>query len=68
MVDLLEALRKSVDATKARGKKHPETLADVADLHPIADVRGSSNGQHKKTQHAAHRAHRGKKRGHKRAS
>ena len=39
VVDLLEALQRSVDATKARGKKHPETLADVADLHPIADVR-----------------------------
>jgi DNA end-binding protein Ku len=68
VVDLLEALRKSVDATKARGKKHPETLADVADLHPLADVRGGSNGHHKKKQHAAHRAHRGKKRNHKRAS
>jgi len=38
VVDLLEALRQSVDATKARGKKHPETLADVADLHPIARI------------------------------
>jgi DNA end-binding protein Ku len=39
VVDLLEALRQSVDATRARGKKHPETLADVADLHPLAEVR-----------------------------
>ena len=39
VVDLLAALRQSVDATKARGKKHPDTLADVADLHPIARVR-----------------------------
>ena len=39
VVDLLEALKKSVDATKARGKKHPGTLADVAELHPIAEVR-----------------------------
>jgi DNA end-binding protein Ku len=46
VVDLLEALRKSVDATKARGKKHPETLAEVADLHPIAEVR--SGGRRKK--------------------
>jgi DNA end-binding protein Ku len=38
VVDLLAALRASVDATKARGKKHPETLADVADLHPLARV------------------------------
>jgi DNA end-binding protein Ku len=39
VVDLLEALKKSVDATKVRGKKHPDTLADVADLHPLAEVR-----------------------------
>jgi DNA end-binding protein Ku len=38
VVDLLAALRASVDATKGRGKKHPETLADVADLHPLARV------------------------------
>ena len=38
VVDLLAALRASVDATKARGKKHPETLVDVADLHPLARV------------------------------
>jgi DNA end-binding protein Ku len=63
VVDLLAALQQSVDATMARGKKHPETLADVADLHPIADVRGGG-----KRQHAARRAHRSPKRGHKRAS
>jgi DNA end-binding protein Ku len=40
VVDLLAALKESVEATKARGKKHPQTLADVADLHPIARVRG----------------------------
>ena len=38
VVDLLAALRASVDATKARGKKHPETLADVAGLQPLARV------------------------------
>ena len=38
VVDLLAALRASVDATKARGKKHPETLADVAGLKPLARV------------------------------
>ncbi|MCU1278655.1 MAG: Ku protein [bacterium] len=64
VVDLLEALRKSVDATKAHGKKHPQTLADVADLHPLAEVRGAHG---RKRQHAAHRARRSAKRGHKRA-
>src|SRR4051812_25551968 len=66
VVDLLEALRKSVDATKARGKKHPETLADVAGLHPIAEVRAGRGAHGKKKQHAAHRARRGAKRGAKR--
>ncbi len=73
VVDLLEALRKSVDATTARGKKHPETLADVADLRPIAEVRAGANGHGggghaKKRQHAAHRTHRSSRRGHKHAS
>ncbi len=71
VVDLLDALKKSVDATKVRGKKHPETLADVAGLHPIADVRaGKANGHARKGAHVAHRAHRASKRtrGHKRAS
>lgn len=66
VVDLLEALRKSVDATKARGRKHPDTLADIAELRPIAEMSGGGHG-HKKKQHAAHRAHR-TRRGHKRAS
>lgn len=68
VVDLLEALRKSVDATKARGKKHPETLADVAGLHPLAEVRAGHNGHAKKRQHAAHRARRSSRGGHKHAS
>jgi DNA end-binding protein Ku len=38
VVDLLDALQRSVEATKARGKKHPETLADLADLRPVARV------------------------------
>ncbi|MDB4971223.1 MAG: Ku protein [Myxococcales bacterium] len=32
VVDLLDALKRSVDATKQRGKNHPATLADVAGL------------------------------------
>jgi DNA end-binding protein Ku len=65
VVDLLEALRKSVDATKTRGKGHPDTLADLADIHPLAEVR---SGHKKKRAHAAHHARRAsKRRGHKRA-
>ncbi|HEX6836292.1 MAG TPA: Ku protein [Polyangia bacterium] len=68
VVDLLEALKKSVDATKARGKNHPETLADVAELHPIAEVRAGHKGHAKKRHHAAHHARRASKRRHKHAS
>jgi DNA end-binding protein Ku len=39
VVDLLDALRRSVDATKGLGKKG--SLADVAALRPIARVSGS---------------------------
>ena len=57
VVDLLDALRRSVDATKARGKKHPETLADVADLHPIANVRQKrARSAHRRRTHAAKRS------------
>jgi DNA end-binding protein Ku len=38
VVDLLDALQRSVEATRARGKKHPETLAEVAGLRPVARV------------------------------
>lgn len=57
VVDLLDALRRSVDATRARGKKHPATLADVADLHPIASVRQkrAKSGRRRRT-HAAKRS------------
>ena len=68
VVDLLEALKKSVDATKARGKKHPETLADIAELHPIAEVRAGHDGHAKKRPHAARHVRRSTKRGHKHAS
>ena len=68
VVDLLAALRQSVDATKARGKKHPETLADLAPSHPLAEVKGGGHGHAKKRQHAAHRAHRSSRRKHKHAS
>lgn len=57
VVDLLDALRRSVDATRARGKKHPETLADVADLHPIASVRHKrARSAHRRRTHAAKRS------------
>lgn len=56
VVDLLEALRKSVDATKGRGKKHPETLADVADLHPIARVSRVAKSAPRRRAHAARRS------------
>lgn len=59
VVDLLEALKRSVDATKGRGKKHPETLAEVADLHPLAQLKAPA--AHKKSTHMAHRARRGGK-------
>lgn len=39
VVDLLDALKRSVDATKQRGKKHPESLAEVAELKPLPRVR-----------------------------
>jgi DNA end-binding protein Ku len=58
VVDLMDALRKSVEATKARGKKHPETLAEVADLHPLARVgraRAKSAPRRRRT-HAAKRS------------
>jgi len=57
VVDLLAALRQSVEATKARGKKHPETLADVADLHPIASIRAkrAKSARHRRA-HAAKRS------------
>ncbi len=55
VVDLLDALRKSVDATRAHGgKKHPETLAAVADLHPLARVRTKSAPRRRS--HAAKRS------------
>jgi DNA end-binding protein Ku len=38
VVDLLDALKRSVDATKQRGKHHPETLADIAELKPLPRV------------------------------
>jgi DNA end-binding protein Ku len=57
VVDLLAALRQSVDATKAHGKKHPETLADVADLHPIANVRHKrAKSARRRRAHAAKRS------------
>jgi DNA end-binding protein Ku len=57
VVDLLAALKKSVDATK--GKKHPETLAEVADLHPIASVRHKrAKSAPRRRGHAAKRSRR----------
>jgi len=57
VVDLLAALKQSVDATKARGKKHPDTLADVANLHPIASLRTKrAKSAPRRRSHAAKRS------------
>ena len=67
VVDLLDALQRSVAATRQKGGKHPQSLADVAALHPVAEV---ESPQPRKRAHAAHRANRrGKatRRGHRKA-
>jgi DNA end-binding protein Ku len=56
VVDLMDALQKSIAATKASGKKRADTLADVADLRPIARVSAVKHAR-KRTAHAAKRAH-----------
>lgn len=38
VVDLLDALKRSVAATRQRGDKRPASLAEVADLRPVAEV------------------------------
>lgn len=48
VVDLMDALRRSVDATKSRGKGHAETLADVAELRPLAHVASVKHAGRKK--------------------
>ena len=53
VVDLMDALQRSIAATKAPGKKRAETLADVAELRPIARV--SAVKQARKRAHAAKR-------------
>jgi DNA end-binding protein Ku len=53
VVDLLDALQRSVAATKAPGRKRAGTLADVADLRPIARV--AAVKQARKRVHAAKR-------------
>lgn len=57
VVDLMEALQKSIAATKAtgHGKKRADTLADVADLRPIARVSAVKHAR--KRTHAAKRSH-----------
>lgn len=55
VVDLLDALQRSVAATQAHGKKRAQTLADVADLRPIARV--TAVKQARKRTHAARRGH-----------
>lgn len=71
VVDLLDALKRSVEAT--RGKKGAASLDEVADLHPIADVRAPGKAHARKATHAAQRAHRATRRapshrrGHKKA-
>ena len=55
VVDLMDALQRSIAATKAPGKKRAETLADVADLRPIARV--AAVKQARKRTHAAKRTH-----------
>jgi DNA end-binding protein Ku len=52
VVDLLDALQRSVEATRQKGKKHPKSLADVADLHPVAEVEAPHP---RKAAHAARR-------------
>jgi DNA end-binding protein Ku len=47
VVNLLDALQRSVEATKMRGKKRAATLADVADLRPIP-LRQSSTARSKR--------------------
>jgi len=59
-VDLLDALRRSLAATQARGGKHPHTLAEVADLHPVARV--SSAGRSRRVK-SAQRRRAGRQRG-----
>jgi DNA end-binding protein Ku len=56
VVDLMDALQKSIAATKSTGKKRADTLADVADLRPIARVSAVKHAR-KRTAHAAKRAH-----------
>ena len=52
VVDLMEALRRSVEATTQKGKKAPDKLTEVATLHPLAEV-----GKAKKDKPRARRPH-----------